>query len=72
MPPFGPISRRALIEGLRRAGFSGPYPGGKHQIMTKGRVHLVLPNPHGSDVGAAFLNRILRQAGISREEWDAL
>lgn len=28
-----------------------------------------VPNPHGSDIGIDLLRRILRQAGISEEEW---
>lgn len=62
MPRFGPITRRELIEGLKSAGFTGPYPGGKHQFVMKGRLHVVLPNPHERDIGAPFLSRILKQA----------
>lgn len=72
MPPFGPVSRQALIGALRNAGFLGPYPGGKHQLMTRGSLHVILPNPHGRDISAPFLSRILRQAALSREEWEAL
>jgi hypothetical protein len=28
-----------------------------------------IPNPHGADISVDLLARILRQAGISREEW---
>ncbi len=35
MPPFGPVSRRKLIDSLRRAGFAGPYAGGKHALMVR-------------------------------------
>ena len=72
MPRMGPISRRELITALRSAGFSGPYPGGKHQIMTRGTLHLTLPNPHEREISAALLSRILQQASISRGEWEAL
>ena len=38
MPVFGPISRRELIRALQKAGFEGPFSGGKHQFMSeKGR-----------------------------------
>jgi hypothetical protein len=37
--------------------------------MRRGDVTLILPNPHQRDIGVAFLQRLLRQAGISREEW---
>lgn len=72
MPPFGPIGRRDLIRYLRKAGFEGPYVGGKHQYMVKGELKLALPNPHQSDIGRDFLARILRQAGIDRDEWEQL
>lgn len=72
MPPFGPISRRELIRGLRATGFDGPYSGGKHAFMIKGEVTLTVPNPHRGDIGRELLARILRQAGISREQWERL
>jgi len=72
MPPFGPIKRRDLIRHLGQVGFHGPFSGGRHQFMVKGDVTVRLPNPHESDIGKEFLARILRQARISRSEWDAL
>ncbi len=72
MPPLGPISRRDLVRRLRRLGFEGPYSGGKHQFMVRGELTLRVPNPHRSDVGKELLSRILRQAGIDREEWEGL
>jgi predicted RNA binding protein YcfA (HicA-like mRNA interferase family) len=72
MPRFGPIKRRDLIRYLGQLGFEGPYSGGKHQFMIRGEITLRLPNPHRSDIGKKLLARILRQAGISREEWEEL
>jgi predicted RNA binding protein YcfA (HicA-like mRNA interferase family) len=57
---------------LRSTGFDGPYSGGKHPFMIKGDLTLTLPNPHQGDIGRELLARILRQAGISREEWERL
>ena len=38
----------------------------------KGRGRkLRIPNPHTEEIGRGLLVRILRQAGIEREEWDA-
>lgn len=31
-----------------------------------------IPNPHQGDISRGLLTRILRQAGISREEWEKL
>ncbi len=68
MPPFGPIKRRKLVQNLRKLGFEGPYSGGNHQFMIKGDLKLAIPNPHKGDVSRALLNRILKQAGVTREE----
>lgn len=70
MPRFGPIRRRELIASLRRLGFSGPYSGGKHEFMQKDRLVLTIPNPHRGDISPKLLGLLLRQAGISRKEWE--
>ncbi len=72
MPPVGPISRSNLVRALRKAGFEGPFAGGKHAFMVRGNLTLSIPNPHRGDIGRDLLSRILRQAGVSREEWDRL
>lgn len=46
MPPFGPISRRDLIQPLRSLGFDGPYSGKRHQFMISGAMRVRIPNPH--------------------------
>ena len=60
---------RELIRKLAALGFMCPYGGGKHPFMKKGRRKVHIPNPHGSDIGIELLSRLLRQAGISEEEW---
>jgi len=72
MPPFGPIKRKDLIRHLKQIGFEGPYSGGKHQFMIRGDVTIRVPNPHHGDVGMDLLSRIMRQAGIAKDEWEAL
>jgi predicted RNA binding protein YcfA (HicA-like mRNA interferase family) len=72
MPSFGPIKRVELIRALRQAGFEGPFTGGKHQFMVRGELRLVIPNPHGGEIGRDLLSRLLRQAKISRDEWERL
>ena len=72
MPSFGPSKRVDLIRALRRAGFEGPFTGGKHQFMVRGELRLVIPNPHSGEIGRDLLIRLLRQANISREEWEQL
>ncbi|MEM9480252.1 MAG: type II toxin-antitoxin system HicA family toxin [Verrucomicrobiota bacterium] len=72
MPAFGPIKQRELIKELRKAGFEGPISGGKHPFMIRGDFILTIPNPHRGDIGRELLSRILKQAGMTREEWEAL
>ena len=72
MSKLGPVSRKDLIRRLRAIGFDGPYSGGKHSFMVKGQLTLTVPNPHKGDIGRELLARILRQAGITRQEWEKL
>ena len=72
MPPFAPIKRKELIHYLRRLGFEGPFSGGRHQLMQRGDITLRIPNPHQDDIGRELLSRVLRQAGITSEEWEDL
>jgi predicted RNA binding protein YcfA (HicA-like mRNA interferase family) len=65
-----PISRRELVRKFRSLGYSGPFSGGKHQFMIKGSQKIRIPNPHIEDIGPCLLKEILRQAGISSQEWD--
>ena len=72
MPVLGPIKRRDLIFYLKRLGFDGPYAGARHEFLAKGGLRLRLPNPHQGDISTGLITRILREAGISREEWERL
>jgi predicted RNA binding protein YcfA (HicA-like mRNA interferase family) len=72
MPIFASIKRRNLIKALKQAGFAGPYTGGKHEFLVKGEIRLILPNPHQGEISKDLLARILRQANISRDEWEKL
>lgn len=65
-----PISRRELIKRLRSLGFEGPNSGGRHSFRRNGQLKLRVPNPHESDISVPLLKEILRQAGISEENWE--
>jgi predicted RNA binding protein YcfA (HicA-like mRNA interferase family) len=69
MPKLGPMRRRELIKGLRQAGFTGPFSGGKHQFMVKENLRVRIPNPHKEDIGMSLLTRILKEADIDKEMW---
>jgi predicted RNA binding protein YcfA (HicA-like mRNA interferase family) len=72
MPRFGPVKRADLIVYLRRLGFAGPEPGSKHAVMYRAQQRVRLPNPHQGDISRELLARILRQAGVDRDEWERL
>ncbi|MFH0739605.1 MAG: type II toxin-antitoxin system HicA family toxin [bacterium] len=69
MPKLKPISWRELVKQLKFFGFDGPYQSGKHPFMTKGDLTLTIPNPHDKEVGVDLLDRILKQAGVSKKDW---
>ena len=70
MPSFGPVGRRRFIDCFRQLGFTGPHPAPKHQFMAKGDVQVRVPN---TDLGDRdLLSELLKQAGISRDEWERL
>ncbi|MYC36927.1 MAG: type II toxin-antitoxin system HicA family toxin [Chloroflexi bacterium] len=72
MPAFGPISRRDLIAYLREIGFDGPYTRSGHPYMAKDKIKVTIPNPHRRDISRGLLATILREAGISRADWEHL
>ena len=72
MPPFAPVRRTALVRALKKLGFDGPHSGGSHQYMISGAQKVFIPNPPGGDIGKELLLRILKQAGISKKEWEEI
>jgi predicted RNA binding protein YcfA (HicA-like mRNA interferase family) len=38
--------------------------------MIKGSQKIRIPNPHAGDIHISLLKEILRQAGISKEDWE--
>lgn len=69
MPRLTPVSWNTLVKRLRELGFEGPYAGGKHPQMRRGDLTVIIPNPHEGEIGVGLLARLLRQAGLSRDEW---
>jgi predicted RNA binding protein YcfA (HicA-like mRNA interferase family) len=72
MPKLGPIKRKDLIYYFQQLGFDGPFSGGRHEYVIKGRLKIYIPNPHQGDISRGFLVRILRQAGIEKVLWESL
>jgi len=60
-----------MIRKLSTFGFDPPKSGrGPHPLMRRGKFKLTVPNPHGSDVDGTLVDRILKQAGISVDDWN--
>jgi len=64
------ISWRNLVGKFRRLGFDGPYSGSRHLFMTKGNLKVRIPNPHKGDISKSLIGEIIKQAGISKDEWN--
>lgn len=69
MTRLKPVSWREFVQRMRELGFEGPYAGGRHPQMRRGSVTVIIPNPHDGEISVGFLTRLIRQAGITREEW---
>ena len=63
------IPWRKLVQKFRRLGFDGPFSGGRHLFMIRGTLKVRIPNPHRKDISRHLLAEILRQAGISQDDW---
>ncbi len=69
MAKLRPVSRNELIRKLRALGFNGPVQRGKHPYMYRDPTRLTIPNPHRETISVDLLSRMLRQAGITRNQW---
>jgi predicted RNA binding protein YcfA (HicA-like mRNA interferase family) len=67
---LGPTSRRRLISTLKDLGFTGPCSGGRHEFLVRNDVVVTVPNPHRGDIGVGLLAVILKQAGVTKSEWE--
>ncbi len=73
MPKLSPIRSRSLIEILEKQGFNKIRQKGSHLRMahTDGRK-TTIPIHAGEKVGIGLLRKILRDANISRSEFEKL
>jgi len=40
--------------------------------MVRGTLKVHIPNPHNDDISPSLLAKVLRQAKVSRDEWESL
>jgi len=69
MGKIPPCGRVELVRKLKKLGFDGPYPGGRHSYMKRGSYRQIIPNAHGRQIDSVLIREILKQAGISEEDW---
>jgi predicted RNA binding protein YcfA (HicA-like mRNA interferase family) len=69
MPKIPACSRAELIRKLRKLGFAGPFPGGRHSYMKWGAYRQTIPNPHGKEISSELVKEIMKQANISVDDW---
>ena len=67
---INPLPPREIYRKFRALGFQGPLKGGRHYFMVKDRLKVRVPNPHGEEISSGLIREILRQAGISPEDWE--
>lgn len=71
MPKLSPEKPLVVIQKLRRLGYEGPFGGGRHVFMRhpESRIKISVPVHGGRDIPVGTLAAIIKQAGISAEEW---
>jgi predicted RNA binding protein YcfA (HicA-like mRNA interferase family) len=71
MAKLTPLKPGDVIRKLRKLGFIGPFPGGKHSRMVHPQTGQIIPIPvhQGRDVSVGLIREIIRELGISREDW---
>jgi len=67
-----PCSGAEAVKKFLRAGWSIARQKGSHVMMTKPGYQYTLSIPQHSELGPGILRKLLRQAGISPEEFNAL
>lgn len=67
-----PVKRRTLIKKLGALGFVGPFSGGKHEYMEKNERRVFIPNPHEREIGVVLLKLIIKEMGITFDEFNEL
>ena len=74
MSKLSPLKPMQVIRKLRKLGFSGPVPGGRHVRMVKIETGQIAPVPmHGDkEVSVGLIRAIIREVGATPEEWNEL
>jgi len=70
LPKIQPLSPQKLIKILQKAGFKVVRQKGSHVIMMNNRnIRIVIPVHPGKDVKPGLIRAIIKEAGLSREDF---
>ena len=73
MARMTPITRKEAIRRLKLLTFEGPFAGGRHDFMRRPSNQLKVPLPRADaksrEIGVELQKRILREIGVSTQEW---
>jgi predicted RNA binding protein YcfA (HicA-like mRNA interferase family) len=71
MSKLTPLKPREVMRKLRQLGFDDPFPGGRHPRMVHPDTGTIIPVPmhKGKNVSVGIIRAIIREVGLSREEW---
>ncbi len=65
---LGPISSKKLVSAFTSIGYVAVRQTGSHLVLKKEEQSIIIPI-HSKEIGPGLLRLILREAGISREEF---
>ena len=69
---LGLVSGAAAVQKFQRAGWSVARQKGSHIMLTKSGYQYTLSIPQHSELGPGLLRKLIRQAGTTVEEFNAL
>ncbi|MEY4529746.1 MAG: hypothetical protein RLZZ156_467 [Deinococcota bacterium] len=71
MPKVSPLKSLEIIRKLRALGYEGPFPSGRHVHMVHpDKKFPLIPIPmHPGDIGVGLIRKIIRDVGVSLEQW---
>jgi predicted RNA binding protein YcfA (HicA-like mRNA interferase family) len=71
MPRLTPLKGKEVVAKLRALGYEGPHAGGRHSRMIHRGSGKIIPIPiHGNkDVSVGLIRAIIREVGITPQEW---
>jgi len=70
MPKIKIVSGKVLIRFFEKNGFKKVRQVGSHVVLTKKEKMLVIPLHKGKDLGRGIIAALLKDAGISRKEYE--